>query len=144
MSNTITACMYDENGPEFRLNIESRVRCGIILSLAEKRWGFKLWEDFETWLLFWQHLRVDAQTSLYYVECIIFSSGTSTNCSNWKGKCVWTFLGGYLSIKCNSVLPAKIPELSARVSKYKWNEHRKSIFLSLFSPLLTRIVVRLV
>lgn len=37
MSNAITACMYDENGPEFRLNIESRVRCGIILSLAEKR-----------------------------------------------------------------------------------------------------------
>lgn len=37
MSNTITAHMYDENGPEFSLNIESRVRCSIILSLAEKR-----------------------------------------------------------------------------------------------------------
>lgn len=37
MSNTITAHMYDENGSEFSLNIESRARCNIIFSLAEKR-----------------------------------------------------------------------------------------------------------
>lgn len=36
MSNTITTYMCNENSPEFSLNIESRVRCNIILSLAEK------------------------------------------------------------------------------------------------------------
>lgn len=36
MSNTITAYMYYENTPEFSLNIESRARCNIILSLAGK------------------------------------------------------------------------------------------------------------
>lgn len=36
MSNTRSACMCNKNSPEFSLNIESRVRCNIILSLAEK------------------------------------------------------------------------------------------------------------
>lgn len=35
MSNTITAYICNENSPEFSLNIESRVRCSIILSLVK-------------------------------------------------------------------------------------------------------------
>lgn len=36
MSNTVTAYRYYENSPEFSLNIESKVRYSIILSLAAK------------------------------------------------------------------------------------------------------------
>lgn len=36
MSDSIIACMYYENSAELNLNIESRVRYNLTLSLAEK------------------------------------------------------------------------------------------------------------
>lgn len=143
MSNSITAYIYYENSTELNLNIESRVRCNIILSLAEKCWGFKLWEDFETWLFFLATLESWClnPTLLYRIHNLLFWD--SYKLQQLRNKSVHQPSPHSLFFKHNSILPAMFIELSAGVSKYKQNkEYIKSTFLAFYFLLsLSRMAI---